>query len=130
MIRQLTTSPDGKLVAFNAAEYIYLKYLPDGKPERITSTSDFEYDPSFSPDGKSLVYIDWSDELKASVNKIDLTTCQLTRLTFEKGFYYMPKFSNKGNKIIFRKGEGNETSGFAFGKNPGIYTIPANGGTP
>ncbi|WP_428330738.1 amidohydrolase family protein [Mucilaginibacter sp.] len=130
MIRQLTTSPDGKVVAFNAAGYIYTKALPNGTPTRITTTNDFEYEPSFSPDGKSLVYIDWSDELKASVNRIDLTSCLVTRLTTEKGFYYSPRFSNKGDKIVFRKGEGNETSGFAFGKNGGIYIIPAIGGTP
>jgi imidazolonepropionase-like amidohydrolase/Tol biopolymer transport system component len=130
MIRQLTTSPDGTVVAFNAAGYIYIKYLPNGKPERITSTNDFEYEPSFSPDGKSLVYVDWSDELKGSVNKIDLSTCEVTRLTPEKGFYYAPKFSNKGDKVIYRKGEGNETSGFSFGTAPGIYTVPANGGVP
>ncbi|MDB5089490.1 MAG: amidohydrolase, partial [Mucilaginibacter sp.] len=130
MIRQLTTSPDGRVVAFNAAGYIYTKGLPDGRPTRITATTDFEYEPAFSPDGKSLVYVDWTDELKASINKIDLTTCQVTRLTSEKGYYYSPKFSNKGDKIIFRKGEGNGTSGYAFGKNPGIYVMPANGGTP
>lgn len=130
MIRQLTTSPDGKFVAFNAAGYIYVKSLPDGIPFRITYTNDFEYDPSFSPDGKSLVYIDWTDELKASVNKIDLLTCQITRLTTEKGFYYTPKFNNKGDKVVFRKGEGNETSGYAFGKDPGIYIVSATGGKP
>ena len=130
MIRQLTTSPDGKMVAFNAAGYIYIKMLPDGKPERITATNDFEYEPAFSPDGKSLVYVDWTDELKGSVNKIDLLSCEVTRLTPEKGFYYSPKFSNKGDKIVYRKGEGNETSGFSFGKNPGIYTVPVNGGVP
>jgi len=130
MIRQLTTSPDGKLVAFNAAGYIYVKALPNGKPERISFTNDFEYEPSFSPDSKSLVYVDWSDENKASINKFDLVTCDITKLTVDKGFYYSPKFSNKGDKIVYRKGEGNETSGFAFGKNPGIYVIPANGGAP
>ncbi|MGN6178215.1 MAG: amidohydrolase family protein [Mucilaginibacter sp.] len=130
MIRQLTTSPDGKTVAFNAAGYIYTKTLPDGVPQRITSTNDFEYSPSFSPDGKSLVYIDWTDELKGSVNKIDLTTRIVTRLTIDKGFYYTPKFSNKGDKIVYVKGVGNEVSGYSFGTNPGIYIIPATGGTP
>lgn len=130
MIRQVTTSPDGKVIAFNAAGHIYIKGLPNGTPTRITATSDFEYEPAFSPDGKSLVYVNWTDELKASVNRIDLTTCQVTRLTAEKGYYYSPKFSNKGDRVIFRKGEGNSTSGYSFGKNPGIYTIPANGGTP
>jgi len=130
MIRQLATSPDGKMVAFNAAGYIYTKTLPNGIPTRITNTADLEYAPEFSPDGKSLVYIGWTDELKGSVNRIDLTTHIVTRLTTEKGFYYTPKFSNKGDKIIYRKGVGNEISGFAFGENPGIYIIPATGGAP
>ena len=106
MIRQVTTSPDGKQMAFNAAGHIYIKTLPDGKPMRIDSTADFEYEPQFSPDGKSLIYIDWNDELKGSINRIDLTTHFISRLTPEKGLYYSPKFSNKGDKIIFRKGEG------------------------
>ena len=130
MIRQLTTSPDGKTVAFNAAGCIYNKTLPDGKPTRITTTTDLEYEPAFSPDGKTLVYTNWTDELKGSVNKIDLATGTVTRLTTEKGFYYSPKFSGKGDKIVYRKGEGNETSGYAFGVNPGIYTIPVTGGVP
>lgn len=130
MIRQLTTSPDGKQIAFNAAGYIYIKTLPDSIPRRITTTGDFEYDPAFSPDGKSLIYVDWNDELKGSINRIDLTTQLVTRLTPEKGFYYTPRFSNNGDKIIFRKGEGNEVLGYSFGKNPGLYMMPAAGGTP
>lgn len=130
MIRQTTTSPDGKFIAFNAAGYIYIKELPNGPPQRITNTNDFEYEPSFSPDGKSLVYVDWSDELKASVNIIDLGTHVVTRLTAAKGFYYSPKFSSKGDKVIYCKGEGNETLGYAFGKRPGIYIIQLNNLTP
>ncbi|GAA4339341.1 amidohydrolase family protein [Mucilaginibacter gynuensis] len=130
MIRQLTTSPDGKRVAFNAAGYIYVKDLPNGKPERITTTADLEYDPDFSPDGKSLVYVNWTDELKGAINKIDLATKVVTRITIEKGFYYTPKFNNRGDAIVFRKGEGNDMLGFAYSRKPGIYTISANGGTP
>lgn len=130
MIRQVTTSPDGKRIAFNAAGYIYIKDLPKGVPIRIDSLNDFEYDPAFSPDGKTMVYVDWSDELKGSVNKIDLATHQITPLTRERGYYYTPKYSNKGDKIIYRKGEGNETLGFAFGINSGIYTLADTGGTP
>jgi imidazolonepropionase-like amidohydrolase/Tol biopolymer transport system component len=128
MIREATTSPDGKMIAFNAAGYIYTKVLPNGKPERITSTNDFEFEPEFSPDGKLLVYVDWSDELKGSINTVDLTTKLVTRLTTEKGFYYSPKFSNRGDKLVYRKGEGNEQLGYAFGKNPGIYIMPLTAG--
>jgi len=131
MIRQVTTSPDGKKIAFNAAGFVYTKDLPSGVPVRIDSLNDFEYDPSFSPDGKQLVYVSWNDALKASINTVDLTTHVVTRITAEKGYYYTPKFSNHGDKIIYRKGEGNEVLGFSFGVNPGIYTIPVtSGGTP
>ncbi|MCD8739395.1 amidohydrolase family protein [Mucilaginibacter roseus] len=130
MIRQLTTSPDGKLVAFNAAGHIYIKELPNGKPQRITNTADLEYEPSFSPDGKTLVYVSWTDELKGGINKIDLVTKTVTRLTIDKGFYYSPKFNNKGDVIVYRKGEGNQDLGYAFGTNPGIYVLAVAGGTP
>ncbi|TZF84822.1 amidohydrolase family protein [Pedobacter sp. BS3] len=130
MIRQLTTSPDGKKVAFNAAGHIYIKDLPNGKPQRITTSADLEYDPAFSPDGASLVYVSWNDETKGSINRIDLKTGTSSILTSDRGFYYSPSFSNKGDKIVYRKGTGNITLGFAFGKNPGIYLIPATGGTP
>ncbi|PWG80146.1 amidohydrolase family protein [Pararcticibacter amylolyticus] len=128
MIRQLTTSPDGKMIAFNAAGYVYTKTLPDGQPHRITEGTDFEFEPEFSPDGKSLVYISWNDETKGTINKVDIKSGRVTPLTIEKGFYYSPKFSNKGDKIVYRKGTGNYSLGFNFGKNPGIYIISANGG--
>jgi len=130
MIRQLTTSPDGKKVAFNAAGYIYIKDLPNGKPERLTEGTDFEFEPEFSPDGKSLVYVSWNDDNKGSINKIELKNKNISPLTHEKGFYYSPKFSGKGDKIVYRKGSGNNTLGFTYGKNTGIYIMPATGGTP
>ncbi|MXV51181.1 amidohydrolase family protein [Pedobacter sp. HMF7647] len=128
MIRQLVTSPDGKRVAFNAAGFIYTKDLPNGKPERLTNGTDFEFEPSFSPDGRTIVFVSWNDETKASINKVDAKGGRVIHLTREKGFYYSPSYSNKGDKIVYRKGVGNEVLGFAFGKNPGIYVMPANGG--
>jgi imidazolonepropionase-like amidohydrolase/Tol biopolymer transport system component len=130
MVRQLTTSPDGKMVAFNAAGFIYTKVLPNGPAQRITTGTDFEFEPDFSPDGKSLVYVDWADEVKGAIYSIDLTTHIVTKLTVDKGFYYSPKYANKGDKIIYRKGEGNEVLGFYFGNAPGIYIMPVTGGKP
>ncbi len=130
MIRQLTTSPDGKSVAFNAAGYIYIKELPSGKPIRITKGTDFEYEPDFSPDAKYIVYVNWNDEDKASINKVDIRSGKIVKLVPEKGFYYSPKFSGKGDKIVYNKGLGNDLTGFANGKRPGIYVIPATGGVP
>ena len=130
MIRQLVTSPDGKKVAFNAAGYIYLKQLPDGLPERISKSTDFEFEPQFSPDGKSLIYVSWNDANKGSINRIELKNSRINKLTTEKGYYYSPKYSTKGDQIVYRKGSGNDMLGYTFGKNTGIFTMQANGTNP
>lgn len=128
MLRQLVTSPDGKTVIFNAAGYLYKKELPNGTPERLTTGLDFEFEPKFSPDGKYVVFTTWSDEFKGAIRRADLKTGKTITLTDEKGYYYSPSYANKGDKIVFRKGSGNETLGLTYGKNTGIFIIPANGG--
>ncbi len=129
MIRQLTTSPDGKKVIFNAAGYLYIKDLPNGEPVRLTEGTDWEFDPNFSPDGKSVVFTTWNDELRGAVMKFDFKGKRLNQVTTERGFYYTPKFNRKGDLIVYRKGSGNETLGFSYGKNAGIYTIAPEFGT-
>ncbi len=128
MIRQLATSPDGKIVIFNAAGYLYKKELPNGVPERLTNGLDFEFEPKFSPDGKVVVYTTWSDEFKGAIKRSEVKTGKTVSLTDEKGYYYSPSYSNKGDKIVFRKGVGNEVLGLTYGKNTGIFVMPANGG--
>ena len=128
MIRQLTTSPDGKMVVFNAAGFLYKKELPNGTPERVSNGIDFEFEPKISNDGKYVIYTTWNDELKGAIKRTDLKSGKTITLTDEKGFYYSPSYSNKGDKIIFRKGIGNDVLGYAYGRGTGIFIMPANGG--
>jgi imidazolonepropionase-like amidohydrolase/Tol biopolymer transport system component len=130
MIRQLTTSPDGKKVVFNAVGYLYIKDLPDGKPERLTDETEWEFEPAFSPDGKSIVFTTWSDEQRGALMRYEFKGKKLKAVTTEKGFYYSPQFNHKGDMIVYRKGVGNEVLGFTFGKNPGIYINSIENGIP
>ncbi len=41
MIRNTITSPDGKTIVFNALGYLWKKKLPNGKPQLLTSGTDF-----------------------------------------------------------------------------------------
>lgn len=128
MVRQLTTSPDGKTVVFNAAGYLYKKELPNGEAVRLTSGIDFEFEPEFSPDGKFIVYATWSDEFKGAIKRTELKNGKTITLTDEKGYYYSPSYSRKGDRIVFRKGPGNDVLGQTYGKGNGIFIIPSNGG--
>jgi imidazolonepropionase-like amidohydrolase/Tol biopolymer transport system component len=131
MIRNAVTSPDGKTLVFNATGYLWTKALPDGKPMRLTKGTDFEFYPSFSPDGKSIVYSTWDDDQLGAIYKIALTkNTKPVKLTTEKGHYVSPSFSPDGKKIVFQRLNGNHHQGYAFSKNPGLYWIPASGGTP
>ncbi|MTI88534.1 MAG: amidohydrolase family protein [Balneolaceae bacterium] len=127
-VRQLVTSPDEDHVVFGAAGYLWTKDLPNGKPERLTNADHFEFEPSFSPDGKQLTYVSWSDADMGAIHIMDLNTGNTQKITSAKGIYREPRFSPDGNTIVFRKESGNGQQGFVHTLNPGIYTIPADGG--
>lgn len=127
VIRNATTSPDGKTLVFNAVGYLWKKSLPNGKPKRLTQTKEFEFEPKFSPDGQHIVYVTWSDASMASIRKLSLADGSVEQLTTEKGIYRNPSFSNNGKMIVFSKESGNNDLGRSFGKQSGIYLMSANG---
>lgn len=128
VLRQATTSPDGKTVVFNAAGYLWRQRLPKGKVERITKSTAFEYEPAFSPSGKELAFVSWDDEAMGAIHILDLATGQSRQITTEKGIYRSPQFSPDGKGIVYRKEGGNEHQGYIHCEEPGIYHIPASGG--
>lgn len=125
-IRQAVTSPDGKTLVFNAAGYLWKKRIPDGKPERLTSSSDLEFEPSFSKDGSRIVYVGWNDEDMGALYTLNIKTkgASPVRITEEKAIYREPAFSPKDmDFIVFRKESGNGNQGFSYTREPGIYTL-------
>jgi len=107
VIRHAVTSPDEKTLVFNAIGHLWSKKLPNGKPQRLTKSEDFEFEPAFSPDGKSIVYVTWNDENKGVVKVMDLTTKATRNVTTEKGIYRTPSFSPVWNlhatKFYFKR---------------------------
>ena len=127
VIRHLVTSPDDKTVVFNALGYLWKKALPDGKPIRLTDGTDFEYEPSFSPDGKDIIYVTWNDEKLGSIRRVSLSGSNSIKLTTEKGIYRTPRYSSDGRQIVYQKESGNSDQGLTFAKKPGIYRMNADG---
>ena len=128
VIRQAITSPDGKWLVFNAVGYLWKKQLPAGKPERMTKGTDFEFDPSFSADGKSVLYTTWNDENSGTIHKINIDgAAKPVKLTKGKAIYRTPSFSAEGRKIVFIKEGGSDALGPAHTANPGIYMILSDG---
>lgn len=128
VIRQAVTSPDGKYLVFSALGHLYKKQLPNGQPERITNADELEYDPAFSPDGKTVVYVTWSDSLRGSISKVKLSGGKPETITNKKGIFRTPSFSHDGKWIVYEREGGSNTLGPAYTAKPGIYYISADGG--
>ncbi|NNE76115.1 MAG: amidohydrolase, partial [Pricia sp.] len=129
-IRHAVTSPDGNTLVFSALGSIWSKKLPNGKPKRLTQASDFEFEPSFSSDGKQIVYVSWNDENLGAINTISASGGTPKKLTSEKGIYRTPSFNPSDSLITYRKEDGNTDQGRSFTKNTGIYVMSVSDNNP
>ncbi len=128
VIRHATTSPDGKWLVFNAVGYLWKKELPSGKPQRMTNSIDFEFEPSFSSDGKTLLFTTWNDSATGAIWKLNMQgQPKPVKITKAKGIYRMPSFSPDGKWIVFRKQADDAVLGPAGTAEPGTYMMGADG---
>ncbi|MBZ0328334.1 MAG: amidohydrolase family protein [Altibacter sp.] len=128
MIRQTVTSPNGKIIIFQSLGRLWKKELPNGIPTKLTTGTDFEFEPAFSPNGNDIVFVTWNDLEKGAIFKVPVSGGTPVKLTTSKGIYRTPSYAPTGNTIVFRKEGGNLDQGFTFTKEPGIYTMNASGG--
>ncbi|EAR01663.1 amidohydrolase family protein [Maribacter sp. HTCC2170] len=130
VIRHAVTSPDKKTLVFSALGHLWTKRLPNGKPKRLTKSENLEFEPSFSADGKKLVYVSWNDESLGAIHSIPVTGGTPSKLTTQKGIYRTPTYSPDGKMIVYGKESGNNDQGRTFSKKSGLYTMSANGTNP
>ncbi len=129
MVRGAVTSPDGQWLVFEAIGSLWKKRLPSGTPERLTGDAGhWEHDPSFSPDGATVVYTTWSDDDLSAVRTVALAGGASNLLTERPGYYATPRYAPDGNRIVYRRGSGNGLLGTIHGVDTGLYTMAAAGG--
>jgi Tol biopolymer transport system component len=103
LIQGAVESPNGNRVAFSALGHLYVasRKAAHAQPQRATSTSDNEFDPAWSPDGKWLAYVTWSASEGGSVWKIaGDRSGSPAKLTNVLAYYQQPTWSPDGARVI------------------------------
>jgi hypothetical protein len=95
-------APDGSALAFSALYHIWVQPLPSGTPRRLTTlTGVSEAFPTWSPDGRTIAFVTWSDERgEGHVYTIPADgSAPPRRLSRESGFYTALNYGAEGRSL-------------------------------
>lgn len=126
-------SPDGRRLVFMAAGWLWQQSVDGGQAERLIADGDWQREPVFSPDGRSLAFVKsergkralclWSFEKKQSRILVDLGDSSWARYLH---------WNRDGKQLLFQK-SGALNSPFlliavnvADGKTETLATVPGN----
>jgi imidazolonepropionase-like amidohydrolase len=104
LVRWPSLSPDGKRVVFSALNRIWIMDLPNGKPQRLTNLTVGEFMPTWSPDGRYVAFVTWSQdggELYRATAAAASVPEKLSRYT---AYYSEPVYTPDGTRIVYLTG--------------------------
>jgi Tol biopolymer transport system component len=111
-LRWPSVSQDGRKLVFSAVGSLWACELPNGKPQRLTQSNDFEYMPVLSPDGQCVAYVAFSHDEDTifepgKLMRLRLDTGETIPVMPDSASYYVPSWSPDGTKLAVVR----ETSG-------------------
>lgn len=106
VIQSPRLSPNGARFAFTALGGLYVQDTSGGAPRRLAEAGDLAFQPSWSPDGRTLAYITWSAAAGGAIWTIPAEGGAPTRLTTAPAFYTEPVFTPDGATIAALRASG------------------------
>ncbi len=92
-------SPDKRQIVFSALGRLYIKDLPDGEPHPLINQPGEQLQPAYSPDGKWIAYVSWSDKDSGYVWKVPVKGGKPVKVSKVAGQYQRPTWSPDGKYI-------------------------------
>ena len=96
----LTWSPDSKEVVYSMAGSLWRQKIDSTEAQQITDGPGYDYQPDWSPDGKSVVYVSYQKDAM-ELWLLDLASGKSAQLTSSGAVNVEPRWSPDGKRIVF-----------------------------
>ncbi|MBM4187520.1 MAG: amidohydrolase family protein [Gemmatimonadetes bacterium] len=117
-IRGARPSPDGRRLAFIALDRLWIADLPPGSggatqptpavirsARRLTTATIVEHGPTWSPDGRYLAYVTWSDSSGGDIYRVAADgSARPERLSPASAFFDKLAYSRDGQRLLAVRG--------------------------
>ena len=125
-------SPDGKRLAFSALDRLWIMDLPNGKPRRLTTSTDGEHSPTWSPDGKYIAYVSWNED-GGDIWRVAPDGGKPEKLTTQSAYYDDLMYAPNGTRLVAARAPRTQRAIVNDEINPKLVLtdlvwIPATGG--
>jgi Tol biopolymer transport system component/imidazolonepropionase-like amidohydrolase len=131
-IRDARPSPNGKRLVFAALDRLWTMDLPAGTPKRLTTSDEGEASPVWSPDGKYIAYVSWTEE-GGDIWRVPAIGGRPEKLTRAQAFYEDLAYSPNGQRLVAVRAPREQRAEINDEINPKLVItdlvwIPATGG--
>jgi TolB protein len=96
----LSWSPDSKELVYSMAGSLWRQKLDSNVAEQLTEGPGYDYQPDWSPDGKSVVYVSYQKDAM-ELWSLDLATGKSQQLTSGGAVNVEPRWSPDGRTIVW-----------------------------
>ena len=147
-IRGTRPSPNGQRLAFTALDVLYVgdltaarggvgaQKIAIGNPRRLTPGGMVEHSPIWSPDGRYIAYVTWTDTAGGNIYRVSADgTGRPERLTRATAYYDKIAYTRDGSRIMAVRGSRQQRmrnfedfGSLGGGAELEYVTIPAAGG--
>jgi TolB protein len=96
----VTWSPDSSEVIYSMGGSLWRQRIDSNTAQQLTDGNGYDYQPDWSPDGKSVVYVSYQHDAM-ELWMLDLASGNTKRITKNSAVNVEPRWSPDGKKIVF-----------------------------